>query len=212
MINIINWEYILKNKKIIKRLLKRKEKKPEKKKNKEEEARKTGVDPKKKDQPKPKKDDKSESSKGDKKKSTRKEKHVRPTLAHGINDLKLEGIKKISSGQDHSVILLKDGTVYAWGRNNYGQLGLNSDEEIFKDPQKVTIPNKVSDISCGANHTLFLTVEGHVFACGLPKDDRFPSKDPKVKKPIKIVDGIDGHKIVGLSCGKRHNLLISQLN
>ena len=38
----------------------------------------------------------------------------------------LTGIVAISAGQDHALALGADGTVYAWGRNQYGQLGNGS--------------------------------------------------------------------------------------
>jgi alpha-tubulin suppressor-like RCC1 family protein len=32
-------------------------------------------------------------------------------------------VVSVAGGQAHSVVLMSDGTVYAWGLNNYGQLG-----------------------------------------------------------------------------------------
>ena len=39
---------------------------------------------------------------------------------------RLTNIKAIAAGYDHSLALDKDGNVYAWGRNEYGQLGTGS--------------------------------------------------------------------------------------
>jgi len=162
----------------------------------------------------PKKKEKSETSESkSKKKPEKKARYIRPTEAFGIEQLKKEDsdfkIRKICGGQNHTVILDKQGNVYSWGNNKYGQLGLHSDDEVVMEPTKVHLDNVV-DVSCGANHTLFLTKEGIVYACGLPKDDRFPSKHEKVNKPEKILDGLDGYNIVGISCGKKHNLLVCQ--
>jgi len=73
--------------------------------------------------------------------------------------------------------------------------------------------DKIVDVSCGAYHTLFLTKDGNLYACGLSRDDRFPGggQGEKVKKPTKIGGpDVDGHKIVGISAGKKHNLIISE--
>ena len=35
----------------------------------------------------------------------------------------ITGVKAISAGDSHTVALKNDGTVFAWGLNNYGQLG-----------------------------------------------------------------------------------------
>jgi len=122
-----------------------------------------------------------------------------------------DDIKKICGGQDHSVLLTKDGKVYTWGRNQYGQLGLETDQEVVNEPQRVNI-EKVVDVSCGANHTIFLTKEGSIYACGLPSMDRFPSREEKVNRPTLIFEGIDKYKLLGISSGKRHNLIVAEEN
>ena len=38
----------------------------------------------------------------------------------------LAGVIAIAAGQQHSLAAKSDGTVWAWGRNDYGQLGNNS--------------------------------------------------------------------------------------
>ena len=35
----------------------------------------------------------------------------------------LTGVIAIAAGESHSLALNSNGTVWAWGRNNYGQLG-----------------------------------------------------------------------------------------
>ena len=46
-------------------------------------------------------------------------------------------VKQIVCGSNHTIGLLEDGSVYAWGSNYYGQLGIgdNQDRNI---PQKIT--------------------------------------------------------------------------
>jgi len=174
----------------------------ERKKRKEEKEKKNP--PKEKKEPKKK-------IEIEKKEPERKVKYIRPTDAEGINNLglKKDDIKKITGGHDHSVILLKDGTVYTWGRNNFGQCG-QSEEEI-KEPKQLKMEDKVVDVSCGAYHTLFLTKDGNLYACGLTKDERLPGGKENLKKPTKIFGpDVDGHKITGISSGKRHNLIITE--
>lgn len=36
----------------------------------------------------------------------------------------ITGIKEIAAGKDHMLALAEDGTVWAWGLNNYGELGI----------------------------------------------------------------------------------------
>jgi len=179
---------------------------PEEPKKKVPEKKKMVGDPK---DPKAKKDDK---AKKEKKVPERKSTWIRPTDSHAINQFKVDDenfkIKKICGGSHHTVLLDDKGNVYTWGRNQYGQLGLKSNEPVVKEPTKVDL-DEVVDVSCGANHTLFLTKEGSVYGCGLAKDDRFLSKENHVNKPIKI-EGLDKYKIIGISSGKRHNMLLAE--
>ena len=51
---------------------------------------------------------------------------------NGIADtdfVTLANIVAVAAGGDHNLALCNDGSVYAWGANNYGQLGLGSTEK-----------------------------------------------------------------------------------
>ena len=86
----------------------------------------------------------------------------------------LEGknIEKISSGYDYTVALDKNGKVYAWGRNNYGQLGdgttTNSNIPICISDIPTNPLNKVKikEISAGNSHAVAIDEEGKVYTWG----------------------------------------------
>ena len=44
-----------------------------------------------------------------------------------IQDLSHLNIKQIECGSGHTLILTSEGMVYAWGANNYGQVGCGED-------------------------------------------------------------------------------------
>ena len=78
----------------------------------------------------------------------------------------LSNITKISCGGYHCMALSSDGTVYAWGMNDYGELGDNSITER-KTPIEVSYSgDAVSNISAGFIHSALTTTTGKVYCWG----------------------------------------------
>ena len=81
-----------------------------------------------------------------------------------VTDDKLQWIQ-IDCGVWHTAALTKNGEVFTWGDNDYGQLG-------HGDRNERTIPTKVASldgifiihISCGECHTAALTDNGEILA------------------------------------------------
>ncbi|MCI3936993.1 T9SS type A sorting domain-containing protein [Chryseobacterium aahli] len=73
--------------------------------------------------------------------------------------------KQISNGQYYSVAIKNDGTLWAWGANNFGQLGtgnfINS-----TTPIQIGTDNNWKTISSGGAHTLALKNDGTLWAWG----------------------------------------------
>ncbi|KAK3573583.1 hypothetical protein QTP86_028178 [Hemibagrus guttatus] len=81
----------------------------------------------------------------------------------------LQGIPfaQISAGGAHSFALTMSGAVFGWGRNKFGQLGLNdNNDRCFPTLLKTLRSQGVVYICCGENHTAALTKEGGVFTFG----------------------------------------------
>lgn len=72
-----------------------------------------------------------------------------------------------NTGTNHEVILTED-SVYARGKNNYGQLGIGDLLDRY-DYTKIEF-NNPKEISCGNNHTVILNKDGEIFATG--KNDK----------------------------------------
>lgn len=65
------------------------------------------------------------------------------------------GIKKITTGSDHVLVLTNNGAVYAWGDNFFGQLGLG-DFKGRHAPTLIPDLNNVIDVSAGDGFSSFL--------------------------------------------------------
>ncbi len=77
----------------------------------------------------------------------------------------LQFVTAVSAGGRHSLALLADGTVAAWGANGSGQLGNGSTTESSV-PTPVSGLSEVTAIAAGANHSLALLANGTVMAWG----------------------------------------------
>ncbi|NMC00696.1 MAG: hypothetical protein GYA35_10490, partial [Thermoanaerobaculaceae bacterium] len=71
----------------------------------------------------------------------------------------------ITGGYYHSLALKSDGTVWAWGHNNYGQLGDGTTTDRLTPVQVQNLTNIVA-IAGGSSHSLALKSDGTVWAWG----------------------------------------------
>ncbi|OXM87400.1 fibronectin type III domain-containing protein [Paenibacillus rigui] len=77
----------------------------------------------------------------------------------------LTGIIAVSAKEAHTLALKNDGTVWAWGYNDSGQLGDGSTLTRLT-PQKVSGITNVSEIAAGGSHSLAIKTDGTVWAWG----------------------------------------------
>ena len=71
----------------------------------------------------------------------------------------------ISGGEYHSLALKRDGTLYAWGKNNKGQLGISSNDNK-NTPRQVGNAGDWKAIAAGGEHSLALKRDGTLYAWG----------------------------------------------
>jgi alpha-tubulin suppressor-like RCC1 family protein len=75
------------------------------------------------------------------------------------------GVVDVAAGANHSLAVLSDGTVRAWGLNELGQLGTGSTAQA-PIPTQVVGASGVVAVAAGVNHSLALTASGTVLAWG----------------------------------------------
>lgn len=67
----------------------------------------------------------------------------------------LNNVTRINCGQYFSYAILSNGSVFSWGYNFYGELGLNSTMNVFTPTQISGISNAV-DFLIGYDHVFLL--------------------------------------------------------
>ncbi|MDB6021948.1 MAG: rcc, partial [Pedosphaera sp.] len=89
-----------------------------------------------------------------------------PLKIHGPGNVGyLNSIVAISAGEGHNTALRADGTVWTWGRNAEGQLGIGSTNDSYTPVQVSGLSNVVA-ISARGYHGLALKSDGTVWGWG----------------------------------------------
>jgi alpha-tubulin suppressor-like RCC1 family protein len=91
---------------------------------------------------------------------------VTPTQVSGPDGVgNLTGVVGIAGGEKHSLAVKSDGTVWAWGLNDYGQLG-DGTQTNRATPVQVQGLSDVVAVAAAIGHSLALKSDGTVWAWG----------------------------------------------
>lgn len=113
---------------------------------------------------------------------------------------------KVCAGNTHTLALLDNGEVWAWGGNNYYQLGNTGGNS--STPAKVEGLANVKDISCGYDHSLALLQDGTVRAWGWNDNGQLgdgSSGYPPKATPVQVTGATN---IVAISAGELHSVFL----
>ncbi|KAI0749576.1 regulator of chromosome condensation 1/beta-lactamase-inhibitor protein II [Daedaleopsis nitida] len=140
----------------------------------------------------------------------------------------------IGAGADHSFAVDEDGTVWGWGLNGHGQTGTGVDPNSEPEDRVVQAPlpvpglgkadlggSTVTQIAGGAQHTLFLTADGRVFACGNCEDGQLGIPDQKsslteeyplgfVPEPVLVPFPDHDDPVIAVACGTHNSLAVTK--
>lgn len=89
----------------------------------------------------------------------------RPSMIRNIQGIPIDNVIEIACGDHHTLFLTEEKLVFAFGQNNYGQLGL-AGRNIVCTPTKLSYIDKVKQIACNGCHSAILTDEGKVYTFG----------------------------------------------
>lgn len=111
----------------------------------------------------------------------------------------LSKVKAIAAGCYHAVALREDGTVWTWGSNSYGQLGIGITTDQ-NTPKRVQGLEQVMAVSAGCYHSSALTAQGTVKTWGAGGNGRLGNDgtaDSYTPVDVRTLTGVT--KIIG--CG-----------
>lgn len=132
--------------------------------------------------------------------------------------------KKVAAGEDHSAAILSSGELYTWGSSQSGKLGHGSGVGSQNYPRQLRLSDQVDHVSCGAQHTAIINVQGQLFTFGAgwygrlghgdmsnltsPKQvERFDSAELHEQQPWD--DGIEAPRIRDVKCATFHTCIVA---
>jgi alpha-tubulin suppressor-like RCC1 family protein len=124
-----------------------------------------------------------------------------PVQVSGLN-----GITAISAGiYAHSIALKSNGTVWAWGYNNNGELG-NGSNNSSSTPTQASGLTDVIAIDAGGEHNLALKSNGTVWAWGNNLNGQLGNNSTTASYvPIQVPNLVG---VVAIAAGSSHNLAL----
>jgi alpha-tubulin suppressor-like RCC1 family protein len=119
-----------------------------------------------------------------------------------------DAIASVSAGGRHTCAVLKTGGAFCWGDNDYGQLGNGTMTDSLTPVPVAAIPESVTAITAGTDHTCALTDAGSLYCWGLNVDGRLGDGTIATRpEPVAIAGPPSG--IVSVTAGHDHTCAIT---
>ena len=126
-----------------------------------------------------------------------------------------EEISKIDCGEYHSSFITNNSNIYIFGKNIFGQLGLNhlnyvSHPQLIKFEEKI----KISKVSLGGEHTLILSEQNILYSFGLNIFGQLGLGDNSNRQfPTNVYLSLNyGEEIKKISAGAQHSIILTDKN
>ena len=92
------------------------------------------------------------------------------TATAGTVSIEPGGAKQVATSGGHKFVLTNEGVLYAWGDNQYGQLGFAPDTDYGYTPSNTNRPTIVdgtwSKVAAGGKHSAAIDTDGHLWTAG----------------------------------------------
>ena len=136
------------------------------------------------------------------------ETRVAPTLLRG--ELQGRKVQQVSAGANYTMCVTSNGLVFAWGYNSEGQLGVGDrDNRLVPTLLRGQLQSKsVVHVAAGCVHTMCMTTNGLLFACGSSGEGQLGIGDTEEDMLVPtLVTGQLHHKTaVCVAAGDHHTL------
>ncbi|XP_077153037.1 E3 ubiquitin-protein ligase HERC2 isoform X1 [Ranitomeya variabilis] len=133
-----------------------------------------------------------------------------PMLVTGLKGLKVVDVS-CGSGDAQTLAVTENGQVWSWGDGDYGKLGRGGSDGC-KTPKLI---EKLQDLDiikvrCGSQFSIAITKDGQVYSWGKGDNQRLGHGTEEHVRYPKVLDGLQGKKVVDVAVGSTHCLALSE--
>jgi alpha-tubulin suppressor-like RCC1 family protein len=107
----------------------------------------------------------------------------------------------------HTVYAKRDGTLWAWGNNNDGQLG-DGTTTSRSTPLKITGVSNVKSVAAGYDHTVVLTADGKIYSWGNNSNGQLGDGSTAGHTTPAQVAGADISNIQAVAAGYKYTIAL----
>nr|XP_023654904.1 probable E3 ubiquitin-protein ligase HERC6 isoform X1 [Paramormyrops kingsleyae] len=121
---------------------------------------------------------------------------------------------QVACGKYHSLALTKEGEMFSWGRNSYGQLGLGKAISTQDVPSRVLslIGVPVIQVCAGGEHSFAISLSGEIYCCGANNVGQLGLNrvDENGRFTVCAVPALRALSVCNISCGEAHSVVLSK--
>ncbi|XP_039698021.1 protein RCC2 isoform X2 [Pteropus medius] len=153
-----------------------------------------------------------------------------PRLIEGLSH---EVIVSAACGRNHTLALTETGSVFAFGENKMGQLGLGNQTDAVPSPAQIMYNGQpITKVACGAEFSMIMDCKGNLYSFGCPEygqlghnsDGKFIARAQRIEYDCELVprrvaifiektkDGqilpVPNVVVRDVACGANHTLVL----
>ncbi|XP_029411874.1 protein RCC2 [Nannospalax galili] len=150
-----------------------------------------------------------------------------------IEALSQEAIVLAACGRNHTLALTETGSVFAFGENKMGQLGLGNQTDAVPSPAQIMYNGQpITKMACGAEFSMIMDCKGNLYSFGCPEygqlghnsDGKFIARAQRIEYDCELVprrvaifiektkDGqilpVPNVVVRDVACGANHTLVL----
>ncbi|MCX6896339.1 MAG: hypothetical protein NTZ16_12740 [Verrucomicrobia bacterium] len=114
-------------------------------------------------------------------------------------------VTSVAAGAYHSIFLKSDGSLWAMGKNGFGQLGDGTTSNTNR-PEQIVASN-ITAVAAGSEHSLFIKSDGSLWSMGYDQSGQLGDGSYNVSGTNRA-EQIVASNVVAIAAGHQHSLFL----